>query len=78
MVNDADARAFAEQVVAAIRARGQHTREVRSETLPPEVKAIIEQMIATLDNHETRLARLEATNAALITEAVAKIRGAAA
>lgn len=41
-------------------------RETQRETLPPEVKLVIEQLVA-------RVARLEAINQALVSEAAKKV-----
>lgn len=67
---------FATDVADAIAKRAKNT-EIRTETLPPEVRMVIEQMKATLSDHETRVALLERINQALVAEASAKVRGAA-
>lgn len=64
---------------ARTRAVIEHARrksEVR-ETLPSEVRMVIEQLKAAQSDHETRIALLERINQALVAEASAKMKGAA-
>ena len=53
-----------------------HTRELK-EFLPPEVRTLIDQMLATIKDHEQRLVASEQFQNALIREAANKLRGAA-
>ena len=56
-------------VIIAHMQRQRPGREMQRETLPPEVKLVIEQVVA-------RVTRLEAINQALISEAVKKVGAA--
>lgn len=57
--------------------RDRRIRETHKESLPAEVRMVIEQMKAMLNDHESRLAMLERINQALVAEAAAKVKGAA-
>lgn len=59
-----------------LRKPSTHTREVK-ETLPQEVRMLIEQLRETIKDHEQRLATQEAFRNGLIGEATNKLKGVA-
>lgn len=69
---------FAERIASAAEEmrRKQVQRDIRTETLPPEIRMVIEQLKAVAQDHEKRITGIEAFREVLITEAVAKIRAA--
>lgn len=52
-------------------------KEIRTESLPPEVRMVIDQALATIRDHEQRLVGIEAFRDCLVKEAAIKLRGAA-
>lgn len=71
---------FAARVAAAaeeMRKKAVARDTIRTETLPPEVRMVIDQLRATVMDHERRIAVVEAFQSALIKEAVSKMKGAA-
>jgi hypothetical protein len=55
-------------------------REIKTETretLPDEVRMVIDQIVATVKDHERRLVMAETFQEALIREATRKMQGAA-
>ena len=66
-----------DDVNALLHWRDRRVRETHKESLPQEVRMVIEQMKAMLNDHEGRLAQLERINQALVAEAFAKVKGAA-
>jgi len=70
---------FAAQVAAAAEEmrRKATNKEVRTETLPPEDRTLIDKMVADLQKMHQRLEQAEAFQSALIREATSKLKGAA-
>lgn len=71
---------FAARVAAAaeeMRRKATEKETIRTETLPPEIRIVIDQLRATVVDHEKRLVGVETFQAALIREAVTKMKGAA-
>jgi ribosomal 50S subunit-associated protein YjgA (DUF615 family) len=69
---------FAAQVAKAaeeMRRKGVST-EIRTETLPPEIRMVIDQLKAVAQDHEKRLTGVEAFRDTLVTEAQNKARAA--
>lgn len=69
---------FASRVAAAAdeMRRKATNREVHTEKLPPEVRMVIDQLIATVNDHEKRMTSVEAFQGALIREATTKLSAA--
>lgn len=78
-MNHSHHKALSDGVTAAavLMRKSRERVETKIETLPQEVRLLIEQMRATCSDHERRLAQLERVNQALVAEASAKVRGAA-
>lgn len=57
--------------------RDRRVRETHKESLPAEVRMVIEQLKAQSNDQEARLAKLEGIMSAFVAEAIARIKGAA-
>lgn len=68
---------MAARLTAAAEEMRRKSTDVRTETLPVEVRMVIEQILATVRDHEQRVVSIEAFQSALIREATSKLRGAA-
>jgi hypothetical protein len=62
---------------AIIEQARKRSEVIKTETLPPEVRMVIDQMLATIKDHEVRLAQTEGFQSALVCEATNKLKGAA-
>lgn len=74
---DAQALDMAARLTAAALEMRRKSVDVKTETLPPEVRMVIDQIIATVKDHEERIAGMEGFQGALIREATSKLKGAA-
>ena len=70
-----DAQAL--DMAARLTAAALEMRLKKNETLPLEVRTAIDRVIATVLDHEERIASIEAFQTALIREATSKLKGAA-
>jgi len=70
-----DAQAL--DMAARLTAAALEMRLKKNETLPTEVRTAIDRVIATVLDHEERIASIEAFQTALIREATSKLKGAA-
>ena len=68
---------MAARLTAAAQEMRRKSVDVKTETLPPEVRMVIDQVLATVKDHENRIAGMEGFQAALIREATTKLKGAA-
>lgn len=66
-----------ERTRAVIEQAKRRSETVRTEALPQEVRMVIDQMCATIRDHESRVVKLEAYINALLKEAKSTLRGAA-
>lgn len=70
-----DAQAL--DMAARLTAAALEMRLKKNETLPIEVRTAIDRVIATVLDHEERIASIEGFQSALIREATSKLKGAA-
>ena len=70
-----DAQAL--DMAARLTAAALEMRLKKPETLPIEARMVIDQVIATVRDHEARIASIEGFQSALIREATSKLKGAA-
>ena len=70
-----DAQAL--DMAARLTAAALEMRLKKPETLPPDVRMVIDQVIATVRDHGERIASIEGFQSALIREATSKLKGAA-